>query len=118
MKTVIIKVGGSMLEDMQKVFENPKLAKPGTHTIYVKTWADVYELLSPKRLEILAQLLNYKNGAESVSKLASRLKRKQEAVSRDAGILEKYSLVEKVKQKQAVCLKAKYQALQIQLASA
>ncbi|HIH33190.1 MAG: helix-turn-helix domain-containing protein [Candidatus Diapherotrites archaeon] len=116
MKALVIKVGGSMVEDMRKVFENPRLSKPGTHTIYVKTWKDISELLSPKRLELLAYLI--KENGENVSQLASRLKRKQEAVSRDAGVLEKHSLLEKAREGQSVCLKAKYKTLEIRLSSA
>lgn len=102
-----------MLEDLRKVYYNPQSVKPGTHTVYLKNWSELMKLLSPKRLEMLSHIANGKWGDESVSEMSHALKRKQEAISRDAKILEKHGMVKKVKQKQMVYLKSMFDSIQI-----
>jgi len=113
MKQLIIKVG-LMEKELRTVFNNPKNAKPGVHTVYLRDWSELSELLSPKRLELISFVLKH-GMKKSVSALAKELNRKQEAISRDAGILEKFSLIRKSREKQSVYLKPLYNSLKIEL---
>ncbi|MFH1752025.1 MAG: hypothetical protein ABH821_03765 [archaeon] len=105
MKQLIIKIGGDMLKDMKEVWDDPSKGKPGTHTVYVKNMDELYEVLSPKRIELLNYVLDQPKEEKNISEIAKKLKRKQEAVSRDANLLEKHSLITKTKKKQKVYLK-------------
>ena len=116
MQKLIINIGGDMLKEVKEVFEDPSKGKPNTHTIYLKTSQDLYEMLSPKRLELLRYIIEHQNEKKSISELASELKRKQEAVSRDSNVLMKYNLIQKVREKRTVYLKALYGSLVINLA--
>lgn len=118
MKQLVIKIGGNMLKDMREVYGHPSKAAPGGHTLYLKNAEELYEMLSPKRLELLRHIIKHQAEKKTVSELAGELKRKQEAVSRDANILAKYSLIKKIKERQMVYLKALYRSLDIQLAGA
>lgn len=116
MQKLIINIGGDMLKDIKEVFDNPSKGKPGTHTMYLKTSEDLYEMLSPKRLDLLKYIIEHQGEKKSISELASELKRKQEAISRDTNVLAKYGLVKKIKDKKTVYLKAMYGSLVINLA--
>ena len=116
MDKLIIKIGGDMLKDIKEVFDDPRKMKPGTHTMHLKTTQDLYEMLSPKRLELLMYIIEHQNEKKSISELANELNRKQEAISRDSKVLTKYNLVQKVKDKKTVYLKAMYGSLVINLA--
>lgn len=119
MKQLVIKIGGSMDNDLEKVFRNPsKHAKPSTHTLYLKNAEELYELLSPKRLELLQHIIKHQAEKKTVSELAEELKRKQEAISRDAALLAKHNLIQKIKEKKMVHLKALYKSLEIKLSAA
>jgi predicted transcriptional regulator len=115
MKQLIIKIGGNMLEDIKKVYNNPSSGKPGTHTIYLKSTKDLYELLSPKRIELLKFIIETQSKKKTVSEIAKAMKRKQEAISRDANKLAKYNLIKKSKEKQSIYLSTEYNSLNIQL---
>ena len=54
----------------------------------------VYKLLTPKRLELASFIRKNRNKKLSVSEIAEKLGRKQEAVSRDLKILVEAGLVE------------------------
>jgi predicted transcriptional regulator len=114
---LVIKIGGKMLDDVERVFRDPgRNARPGTHTLYLKNSAELYDFLSPKRLELLRFIINSQAERKTIGELARGLKRKQEAVSRDAALLAKHELIKKVKEKQMVYLQALYDSLEIQLA--
>lgn len=115
-KNLVIKIGGSMKGDLQKVFSDAKQARPGTHTLYVRDFKELCRILAPRRMELLVHIINRKPVEISIGELAGELNRKQEAISRDADVLEKFSLVKKTRVGQRVHLKAAYSSLQIQLA--
>jgi len=115
MKQLIIKIGRNMLEDIRKVYNNPSAAKAGTHTLHLKSADELYELLSPKKIELLKYIIETKSKKKTISEIAKAMKRKQEAVSRDAGKLAKYNLIQKSKEKQAIYLSTEYESLNIQL---
>ncbi|MFH1256850.1 MAG: hypothetical protein V1494_06190 [Candidatus Diapherotrites archaeon] len=115
MKRLVINIGGEMQRDIKEVFEYPSKAKPGTHSLYLKDTEEFHQLLSPKRLELLGYIIKHQSGRKTISELAKKLKRKQEAVSRDANILTKYRIIEKIREKQMIYLKALYNSLEIRL---
>lgn len=115
MKTLIIRIGSDMKSDIKKVFDNPKKARLNTHTLYLKDSKEFYEILSPQRLELLRFITNNPCDEHTISQLAKKLKRRQEAISRDTILLSKYNIIEKVKEKQRVYVKALYDSLDLQL---
>lgn len=118
MQKLVIKIGGKMWKDVENAFKNPSKALGGTHTLYLKNSEELYEILSPRRMDMLVEIINAQSGRAAIGELAQKLNRKQEAISRDAKLLTKYQLVEKVKEKQKVYLKSLYCALDLQLGSA
>lgn len=118
MKQLTIKIGREMKEDLKEVFRNPSKASPNTHTLYLKNTKELNELLSPKRLELLIHIIKHQHKRKTISELARELERKQEAISRDANLLAKYSLIKKARERQMVYLKALYNSLEIKLAGA
>ena len=117
MDNLVIKIGADKRKELRAVFDNPQKAKKNTHTLFLDTNKDLYEILSPKRFELLRYLIKHQAEKQTISEIADELKRKQEAISRDANLLKKYNLIEKIKEKQMVYLKALYSSLDIQLAS-
>jgi predicted transcriptional regulator len=112
-----IKIGGNPRDDIRAACSNPKKnARPGTNTLYLKNTKDLYELLSPQRMELLLYLTNNQKEENTVTGLAKKLKRRQEAISRDAILLEKHSLIKKTKQKQKVLITPLYDAISLILA--
>ncbi len=115
MKELVIKIGKDMKQELREIYKSPKKAKPGTHTLYLKSAKELYELLSPKRIELLSHVIN-ETSEKTVSQISKKLNRKQEAISRDANMLTKHGLMQKIREKQATKLKANYDSLQISLA--
>ncbi len=114
---MIIKIGGDIKKDLREIWEDPRKAEPNTHTLYLKTAADLYEILSPKRLELLMHIIKHQSQKKTISELAKELKRKQEAISRDASFLAMHQMIKKIKKSRTVYLKALYKSLDIRLAS-
>ncbi|HIH09665.1 MAG TPA: hypothetical protein HA254_03250 [Candidatus Diapherotrites archaeon] len=116
-KKLIIKIRGSLDKDLKEIRNDPSKVPPnGSHTLYLKSVEDLYDLLSPKKLEMLQALLNYPESMKTVTEVSKKTKRKQEAISRDVTALSEHNLIEKIKQGRNVLLKAKYDTLEIQLA--
>lgn len=118
MRQLIIKIGGDMKKDVRMAFSNPSRANPDSHTLYLKNSEELYEILSPRRLELLRYIIKHQTEHKTISEAAKELKRKQEAISRDACLLSRYALIEKVKEKQMIYLKALYDSLDIKLSGA
>jgi len=112
MKQLVIKVGGDPMRDVREAWHNPKLLRPGTHTIYVKTPEEAMDLLSPNRIDLLSQCLKFSSNA-CVSDLVEKTGRKQEAISRDLSILEKHGAIEKQKKGTKVYIKPKIDEISI-----
>jgi len=117
MKQLIIKIGERMDKELKEVLKHPLKARLDTHTLYLRNSEELYEILSPKRLELLRHIIKHQAEKKTISEFAEELKRKQEAISRDASLLVKYSLIQKIKEKQTVYLKALYNSLEIKLIS-
>ena len=115
MQRLIIKIGGNMRADVEYAYKNPSKELGGTHTLYLKNSEELYEILSPRRMDLLVEVINAQSNRVTIGELATKLNRKQEAISRDAKLLTKYQLVEKVKEKQKVYLKTLFSSLDLQL---
>ncbi|MFA6269440.1 MAG: hypothetical protein WC652_06495 [archaeon] len=119
MKTLIIRVGGDIKKELKEVYMDPKrYANPNTHTLYLKDAKELYKILSPERFELLKYITNNACDTITISELAKELNRRQEAISRDTILLEKYNLLQKIKDKQKVYIQAIYSALDIKLGNA
>jgi len=117
-KTLTIRIGGNPKEDIKSVFTNPKQnGRPNTSTLYLKNTKDLYEILSPQRMELLLYLTKHGEEQNTITKLAKKLKRRQEAISRDTILLEKHSLIKKTKQKQKVLITPLYESLNLSLST-
>ncbi|MEK6973310.1 MAG: hypothetical protein AABW72_04705 [archaeon] len=112
---LIIKIGGNMEKDMKEVFEDPSKAKPGTHTVYLKSVEELPHILSPKKLELLIKLTKERFEKKTLSELAEELNRKQESVSRDVKLLAKHQMLKKAKERQMVYLKPRFSSIEIKL---
>ena len=117
MEKLIIKIGSlnDMKNELQDVFKNPKKRKIGTHTLYLKNSKEINEILSPQRIELLQYITKNSSKDNTISELAKKLKRKQEAISRDTILLSKYNIIQKTKKKQKVYIKALYHSLNLNL---
>lgn len=116
MKTLTIKIGGNPKQDIKSVFKNPKQnGRPSTNTLYLKNTKDLYEILSPQRMELLLYLTSHKEEQNTITGLAKKLNRRQEAISRDTIILQKRALIKKTKQKQKVYITPIYETLNLRL---
>ena len=103
---------GSSDEDIKKIFENPKEAKKMPNNIlYVRDAKQLASILSSERLSLLLNL--YKENMD-VSTTAKKLGRKQEAISRDASILEAAGIITKTKKGKNVYLKPKIKKIEIE----
>ena len=114
MKKLRIKIGASPLEDMKGLFKDMERSEPGTHTIYIKSPEDLYEMLSPKRMELLRHIIA--NQKEPVKNVSKELRRKQEAISRDASILERHGILKKICAGRETLLKSEFSKIEISLA--
>ena len=117
MEKLIIKIGSlkDMKNELQSVFKNPEKGKSGTHTLYLKNSKEINEILSPQRIELLQYITKNSSKNNTISELAKKLKRKQEAISRDTILLSKYNIIQKTKKKQKVYIKALYHSLNLNL---
>lgn len=82
------------IEDLKKAI-GKTIKHPSTSDrtiIFVRDAKTISKILSEKRLELLRAIKDHPH--YNVSMLADLLKRKQEAVSRDLGVLKRFGLVE------------------------
>jgi len=99
--TIII--GGDMDRDTEMLFAGKPEGIP-KNIFYMDTFEDLYEWLSPKRIELLRYLIKNQDGSvpKSISVIAKDTKRFQEAISKDIKHLVKLGLVKVTKEKQSV----------------
>ncbi|MFA5931369.1 MAG: hypothetical protein WC821_03590 [archaeon] len=112
MKKIIIKIGGNMVEDMRNAWHNPDVLRNGTHTIYVKNAEQARNLLSPERINLLKQSIEYSPRA-CVSDLVEKSGRKQSAISRDISGLEAMGAIKKHKKGRTVFIEPKINSIEI-----
>ena len=104
------------MKDIQEIIKDHSKHEPGTHTHYVKSVEELYELLTPKRLELLISVLKYADNPKNINEVSRKTKRKQESVSRDVALLTKHNLIEKIRKGRNAFLKANYDTIEIKLA--
>ena len=112
MSKLVIKIGGNPKLDIRRMFRNPEKIERGTNTIYLREYTDLLRILTEERMRLIGHLIHSKKNS-SISKLAKELNRKQEAISRDAAILERYEILKKFRNKQETYLKPLYTSVQI-----
>ena len=111
MNKLVVKIVSDMDEDIRKIF-NPKEAKKmPSNILYVRDVKQLSSILSSERLSLL---LNLCKGSADVSTTAKKLGRKQEAISRDATILEAAGIITKVKKGKSVYLKPRIKKIEIE----
>jgi len=112
MGELVIVVGRDMLSDLRRARESS--GKHGLYksALYVKDAAQAMDLLSKERLRLLKQIIDYKPSV-CVSDLVKSTGRKQEAISRDASILESRGAIAKKKKGRKVYLKPKIDSIRI-----
>lgn len=112
--TIII--GGDEEKDWRDLFSGKRMDQP-KNVLYLDTYEQLAEILSPARINVLRFLMkDYKCHEEkSVSQTAKELNRHQEAISRDIKHLKKLGLVETKKSKQATIALPKYAEIQIKI---
>jgi len=112
--TIII--GGNPRKDLDDFFSGKSIDQP-KDVLYLDTFEQLHELLSPKKLDLLKWLMDLpkNHGPCSVSETAKKIKRKQEAVSRDLKQLKKLGLVELKKDKQKTIPVSKFRKIVIKI---
>ena len=93
-KSIEVRIGtvDDFSSAVKQELKNSKQEKQNKTIIYIQP-KDVPRLLSAKRLDLIHEIRACENKL-TVSTLAKRLKRKQEAVSRDLMILNQVGLIE------------------------
>lgn len=114
MKLIVV-VGKDGFDELREISKNPFKSKEyaGAHTTFIKDVGQLVQVLAPKRLELMAEIVEKYRTEGSIGELAESLHRKQEAISRDAIVLQKHGLIQKVKNKRQVCLKPKFDSIEI-----
>ncbi|MDD5163153.1 MAG: helix-turn-helix domain-containing protein [Candidatus ainarchaeum sp.] len=114
-----IVIGRKMDRDLDELFSGKPLdqIKQSKNMLYLDNYAQLAELLSPARINVLRYLIGNQDekNPKSVSQTAKSLGRHQEAVSRDIAHLKKLGLVETKKSKQATIALPKYAEIQIKI---
>ncbi len=114
-----IVIGGNMDSDIDKLFSAKSLKETGQtkNTLYLKNYAELNKLLSPKKMDLINFLIKSQRQEKpfSVTELAEKLGRHQEAISRDITSLKNLQLIFLKKIKQTVYAYPKYSKISIQI---
>ena len=98
---VVIKVGGDVWRDFKKIVTDKKAAKrQPANVIYVESFEQLASILSAKRMQLIHYVARHRS--RTVGEIAKEANRKQEAISKDIHLLEKYGLVSLRKEKTKV----------------
>ncbi|MDD3083498.1 MAG: hypothetical protein PHP82_00560 [Candidatus ainarchaeum sp.] len=98
-------------QDIRDLF-NSNIDTPNSQRIlYVKDAKQLSSILSSERMSMLFDL----NESKNVSELTKKTGRKQEAISRDASILEAAGLITKTKKGRQTFLKTRVKKIEIDL---
>jgi len=109
-------VGGDFDKGLDELLSDKYDPSYPLNTLYLKSFEQLHELLSPKKMDLLKWLIEYKpKPCESVSGLAKKLNRKQEAISRDLKQLRKLGLITEKKDKQSVLVSVPFKKLVIEI---
>jgi predicted transcriptional regulator len=111
MSKLIIRVGANPMKDMKDFWQNPS-SKKGNYYSYINNLSELQSLLSSERLNLVNEVLNK---SQNISELVKKTGRKQEAISRDASILESAGLITKCKKGRKTFLKTRVKKIEIDL---
>jgi len=111
MEKLIIKLYSNLDNDIRKVFDPGKVLDLPKKVLYVDNAEQLNSILSSKRLSLLIDLKK----PVSVSSISKKTGRKQEAISRDATILEQAGLITKTKKGRQTFLKTRVKKIEIDL---
>ena len=118
MQTLTIVIGGDMDKDEPELLNNPEkgMLQP-RNILYLDSFEDLHEFLSPKKLDLLYYLMKDHSDCEEkcVGAIAKNLKRQQEAISRDLHSLKKLNLVNLKKVSQTVLANATFGSINIKI---
>ncbi|MFH0970290.1 MAG: hypothetical protein V1776_02400 [Candidatus Diapherotrites archaeon] len=115
-----IVIGGNMEKDEQEIWDNPEVAmKQSEKMVYVDSYEQLHQLLSPARLDLLRYIIwmSHQKESKTVGTIANDLKRKQEAISRDLHYLSGMRFIELKKDKQMVLPLTRLDGIDIQCAT-
>lgn len=117
-KVLTIIVGGDMDKDDDRLFNDPNEWKTHPrHTVYVHSYEELHNMLSPAKLDLLIELMNYNPWKEeNVGSIAQKTKRKREAISRDLHHLAAMNLIKLKKAGKMVLVTTPFESIQIQFA--
>ena len=112
--TIII--GGDMEKDLDDLFSGKRTKQP-KNCLYLDTVEQLLKLLSPKRLSTLKFLMEYQpqENPQTISQIAKKSNRFQEAVSKDIKYLKEKGFVETRKEKQKVFAFPKHSEIVIRI---
>jgi predicted transcriptional regulator len=111
-KILIVKIGGSILKDINELKQNSKQV-PNSVTTYLDSLEELPKLFTKKRLKLLNYLMKDFDQNKTITQISKDLNRKQEALSRDLIALEKKGFIIKTKEKQKVFPKTNFEELRI-----
>ena len=109
MGPLYVRFVSKMDDDIKDVF-NPNIKIYSKKVLYVKDVAQLSSILSSKRLALLLDWV----AQDNVSNTAKKLGRKQEAISRDAKLLEEKGLITRTKKGRETFLKTKVKKIIIE----
>ncbi len=96
-KILHIVIGGDMEADYKELFSKKPLSQINQpeNMLYLDSYAQLDKLLSPAKMDLLIYLMDTQTGKnpQSISDLAKKLGRHQEAISRDISHLKSLGLV-------------------------
>ena len=113
MEPLTIVVGRDMDKDWDDLFKGKNKNLP-KNMLYLDTYDEVSELLSPKNIELLRMITSF-SSENSVGELSKKSNRKQEAISRDIKKLRKNGFIETHKEKQKTIVTPKYSKIIIEI---
>ncbi|MCX6800626.1 MAG: HTH domain-containing protein [Candidatus Diapherotrites archaeon] len=120
-KILHIKIGGDIEADYKELFSKKPLSriKQSENMLYLKSYAQLDKLLSPSKMDLLLYLMETQTGEHplSISDLAKKLDRHQEAISRDITYLKNLGLVTLKQFKQIVYAFPLYTGIDIKISS-
>jgi predicted transcriptional regulator len=111
MNKLVIRVGANPMNDLKKIWHKPLKNKMGNYYTYINDLSELQGLFSSQRLRLILELMR----EENVSNISKKTGRKQEAISRDASILESAGLITKTRKGRKTFLKTRVKKIVIDL---
>ena len=116
-KKLVIKIGGSITDDLKYIKKNKRPEFPNSSVVHLKSAEELQGFFSPQRFRLLLELLEMNLEDPCVSTLAKKTNRKQAAISRDLSKLESQKLISKRKVGQSMHPKVEFEQIIIDLSN-